>query len=97
MSGYCPYTLWYILRTSTYPMHLEISQNKTVNSFIGRLQGIRTLNISEAMTFPPAVDVSCMNFYSASFMMARTQTACVLHCVFFCGVRMASRTTLTEG
>ena len=53
VSGYCPYTLWYILRTSTCPMNLGISQNKTVNSFVGRLQGIRTLKISEAMTSLP--------------------------------------------
>ena len=42
-------------------MRLGISQNKTINSFLDRLQGIRTLKISEAMTFPPAVDFSCMN------------------------------------
>jgi hypothetical protein len=58
VSGYCPYTLLYILRTSTFPMQLGICQNKTVNSYVGRLQ-----SISEAMTFRPAVDFSCMNFY----------------------------------
>jgi hypothetical protein len=35
-------------------MHLGISQNMTVNSFVGRLQGIRTLKISEAMIFRPS-------------------------------------------
>jgi hypothetical protein len=35
-------------------MHLEISQNKTVISFVGRLQGIRNLKISEAMSFHPS-------------------------------------------
>ena len=69
-------------------MHLEISQNKTVNSFAGRLQGIQTLKISEAITFRPAVDVSCMNFYSLGFMMG-TQTACVLHFVFIYCVQLA--------
>jgi hypothetical protein len=61
VSGYCPYTLWYILRTSTCPTHLGITQNKTINSFVGRLQGIQTVKISEAMTLRPAVDFSCMN------------------------------------
>ena len=51
VSGYCPYTLWYILRSSTCPMLLGISQN---NSFVGRLQGIWILKISEAMTFRPS-------------------------------------------
>jgi hypothetical protein len=64
-------------------MHLEISQNKTVNSFAGRLQWIQTLNISEAMTFRPAVHVSCMNFYSLGFMMY------VLHFVFIYCVQLA--------
>jgi hypothetical protein len=35
-------------------MHLGISQNKTANSSVGRLQGIRTLKISEAMNFCPS-------------------------------------------
>ena len=35
-------------------MNLEISQNKTVNSFVGRLQWIRNLKISKAMTFRPS-------------------------------------------
>ena len=72
-------------------MHLGISQNKIVTSFVGRLQGIRILKVSEAMTFRPLVDVSCMNLCSVSFMMVKTQTACVLHFVFIYGVRMASK------
>ena len=35
-------------------MHLGISQNKTVNSFVGRLQEIRTLKTSEATTIFPS-------------------------------------------
>jgi hypothetical protein len=42
-------------------MHLGISLNKTVNSFVGRLQGIRTLKISEVLTFRLKVNFSCMN------------------------------------
>jgi hypothetical protein len=64
----CSYTLWNILRISTCHTHLGISEHKSIHSFVGRLQGIRTLKISEAMTFFPTVDISCMNFCSVGFM-----------------------------
>ena len=35
-------------------MHLGISQNKTVNSLFGHLQGIRTLKVSEGLIFHPS-------------------------------------------
>ena len=44
-------------------MHLGISQNRTVNSFVGRLQGIRNLKISQTTIFRPAVDFSCMSLF----------------------------------
>jgi hypothetical protein len=82
LSGYCPYILGYILRTSAFFKHLGIGQNKTVNSFVGRFQEIRTLKISEAPTFPPATGFSCPNLYSVNFMKVRTPTVRVLHFVF---------------
>jgi hypothetical protein len=72
-------------------MHLGISQNRTINSFVDRLQGIRTLKISEGMTFRPSRSgLFLREPLLLSFMMAMTQTACVLHFVFIYCVRMAS-------
>jgi hypothetical protein len=75
-------------------MHLGICQNKTVNSFVGRLQGVRTLKISEAMTFRPSRSGLLLHEApSASFMIVRTRSGCALHFVFVYGVRMASNHT----
>jgi hypothetical protein len=45
-------------------MNLGIVLNKAVNSFVGHLQGIPALKISEAPTFTRATGFSGLNVYS---------------------------------
>ena len=57
-------------------MHLGISQNNTINSFVGRLEEIWSNDL------PSRSGLLLHELFSASFMMVSTQTARAQHVVF---------------
>ena len=58
VSVYYLCTLDYIMSTSYCAYAFEELTNSTIISFVGCSQGIRTLNVSVAMTFRPSVKFS---------------------------------------